>query len=151
MKTIRLTTCAHVVHFWDFITKSIEKIAIKSNEPYDEALVRKTLINIVGDHKHAWIGVVTDDDNNPIGFGVAQECTPDFDTRRFFMVRWFYHTPGRFDATMLLMLFFETWAKSNGVCYYAISTKRSNGETIRCFSSHKYGFKKATLVFEKQI
>ena len=111
---------------------------------------KKTLISLVTDNEHAWLGMAFDN-GEPVAFGVLQECTPEFDTKRYFVVRWFYHTPSRFDATLALMESFETWAKLQGIQRYAVTTRRSNGKAIACFQSARYGFSKAFLTFEKEL
>jgi hypothetical protein len=151
MKVVRLTTTVYVVHYWDFLETALSTISEKSREPFEKDFVQKTLINLVVDHDHAWLGVVIDSVGNPLAFGCAQECTPQYSNDRYFVIRWFYHTPGRFDATVTLMTAFETWCKSNNIFRYAVTTRRSAGEAIKCFSSTRYGFKKAFLTFEKDL
>ena len=151
MKIIRLTAVAHVIHYWDFLASSLLSISDKVREPFDEEFVRKTMVNLVVEHEHAWVGVAIDDMGVPLAFGCAQECTPLFSKDRFLVVRWFYHTPGKFEATITLMQAFEDWAKTTGISYYAVTTRRSAGEAIKCFSSARYGFKKAFLTFEKEL
>lgn len=151
MNVLRLTNNAYVFRYWDFLSESLRSISDKVREPFDEEFVRKTLVNLVVDHDHAWLGITLDSMGVPLAFGCTQECTPQFATERYFVVRWFYHTPGRFDATLALMEAFEQWCKSNNVHHYAVTTRRSAGEAIKCFSSSRYGFKKAFLTFEKEI
>lgn len=150
MKIERLTKVVHVVRFWDFIHKALSSISDKAQENVDTVILQKTLISLVVDHEHAWIGIAFDD-LEPIAFGVVQECTPEFETKRSFLVRWFYHSPTRFDATIALMEGFEQWAHDNKISRYAITTRRSNGTAIRCFQSARYGFGKAFLTFEKEL
>ena len=151
MKVIRLTAVAHVIHYWDFLASSLASISDKVREPFDEDFVRKTLVNLVVDHECSWVGITIDNMGIPLAFGCAQECTPKFSKDRFFVVRWFYHSAGKFEATVALMTAFEEWAKKHGIAYYAVTTRRSAGEAIKCFSSSRYGFKKAFLTFEKQL
>lgn len=151
MKVLRLTSVAHVIHYWDFLSASLASISDKVREPYNEEFVRKTLVNLVVEHEKAWVGITLDNMGMPLAFGCAQECTPLFSSERFFVVRWFYHSAGKFEATINLMQGFEEWAKSQGISNYAVTTRRSAGEAIKCFSSARYGFKKAFLTFEKQL
>jgi hypothetical protein len=151
VKVIRLTAVAHVIHYWDFLAASLQSISDKVREPFDEDFVRKTLVNLVVDHNHAWVGITINNMGEPLAFGCAQECTPAFSKDRYFVVRWFYHSAGKFEATVALMTGFEQWAKDRDIKYYAVTTKRSAGEAIKCFSSARYGFKKAFLTFEKQL
>jgi hypothetical protein len=151
MKTHRLTSVTHILHFWDFIEESLKTVSQASREPFDSEKVKKTLFMLVSEPDHAWVGLTMDDYNIPIAFAVSQECTPEFDSNRSFVVRWFYHTPSRFDATLALMGEFESWAKANSIKTYAVTTRRSAGRAIQCFSSAKYGFKKAFLTFEKDL
>lgn len=151
MQVLRLTTTVYVFRYWDFLQESLSSISDKVREPFDKEFVQKTLINLVVDHEHAWLGIVMDPMGVPLAFGCAQECTPMFSTERYFVVRWFYHTPGKFEATLKLMSAFEDWAKENHISHYAVTTRRSAGEAIKCFSSARYGFKKAFLTFEKSL
>lgn len=150
MNIQRLTKVVHVVHFWDFIFSSLKSISDKVREDVDEHVLQKTLISLVVNQERAWIGIAFDA-GDPLAFGVVQECTPEFDTNRCFVVRWFFHTPSRFDATVALMEAFESWARSQGIQRYAVTTRRSNGKAIACFQSAKYGFGKAFLTFEKEL
>ena len=150
MKVERLTKVVHIVRFWDFITEAWNTISDKVEAGLSLEVVRKTLISLVVEHDSAWIGVVFDG-SVPLAFGVVQECTPQFEPDRSFVVRWFYHSPQHFDASIALMTAFETWAKSQGIKRYAVTTRRSNGKAIRCFQSSKYGFGKAFLTFEKEL
>jgi hypothetical protein len=151
MQVMRLTSVAHVIHYWDFIAEALMSISEKMRDPFDEELVRKTMINLVVDLEHAWLGITIDNMGIPLAFGVVQECTPDFDEHRYFVVRWFYHTPCKFDATLTLMTAFETWAKEHKIERYAVTTKRSAGEAIKCFQSKQFGFRKCFLTFEKEL
>lgn len=151
MKANRLLTVAHVIHFWGFISDSFRIISQKSREPFDEEKVKKTLFHLVTEHDHAWVGITLDEHGDPLAFAVAQECTPEFETHRYFVIRWFYHNPDYFHATNLLQTLFEQWLHDLGGATYAVTTRRSAGEAIRCFSSAKYGFKKAFLTYEKDI
>jgi len=151
MKVLRITAAVYVFHFWAYLSKSLTLISDKSREPFDEDFVRKTLIHLAVDHDHAWVGITLDNMGQPVSFCCVQECTPMFSVERYFVVRWFYHTPGQFDATLALMQGFEEWAKAQGISHYAVTTRRSAGEAIKCFQSSRYGFKKAFLTFEKQL
>jgi hypothetical protein len=150
VKIERLTKVVHVIHYWDFILKSLSSISDKVREDVDEVVLQKTLIGLVADNEHAWLGIAFDQ-LEPIAFGVVQECTPEFDPNRCFVVRWFYHMPSRFDATVALMEEFERWAREQKIQRYAVTTRRSNGTAIRCFQSARYGFGKAFLTFEKEL
>lgn len=151
MRVIRLTSVAHVIHYWDFITEALTSISTKLAEPFDEDTVKKTMINLVVDRERSWSGITIDLMGVPLAFGVVQECTPEFDAHRYFVVRWFYHTPSKFDATILLMNAFEEWARAHYVDRYAVTTRRSAGEAIKCFQSKQFGFKKCFLTFEKEL
>ena len=151
MQVIRLTAVAHVIHYWGFISESLGAISSKMREPWNEEVAKKTMINLVIEHQHAWIGLTIDTMGTPLAFAALQECTPEFDTSRYFVVRWFYHTPSRFQATIPLMEAFETWGRINNIKTYAVTTRRSAGEAIKCFQSARYGFKKAFLTFEKDL
>jgi hypothetical protein len=150
LKTERLTKVVHIVRFWDFILGALQSIATKTREDIDETVLKKTLINLVVDQDKAWLGIAFDK-GEPIAFAVVQECTPEFETKRCMVVRWFYHCSSRFDATIALMDTFESWAKTQQITRYAVTTRRSNGEAIRCFQSARYGFGKAFLTFEKEL
>ena len=150
MNVERLNKVVHVIRFWPFISEALGSISDKVREEVDPITLQKTLINLVVDADHAWMGIAFDT-GTPIAFGVLQECTPEFDTKRYFVVRWFYHAPSRFDATIALMETFETWARGQKIERYAVTTRRSNGKAIACFQSARYGFGKAFLTFEKEL
>lgn len=151
MRVHRLTAVAHVFHYWDFISEALASISDAVREPWDKDFVQKTMVNLVVDQEHVWIGVTIDPLGVPLAFGVVQECTPEFDSVRYFVVRWFYHSPTKFEATLALRDAFETWAKAHGIKRYAVTTRRSAGRAIQCFQSSRYGFKKAFLTFEKDL
>lgn len=151
MNVVRLTNSALVFHYWDFIAEAMGSISDKCREPFDRDFVLKTLINLVVDNNTSWVGITIDSMGVPLAFGCTQDCTPAYSKTRSFVVRWFYHTPGRFDATLTLMSAFEDWAKIHGISTYAVTTRRSAGEAIKCFTSSRYGFKKSFLTFEKEL
>jgi hypothetical protein len=151
MKTKRLTTVTELVRYWPFISKGLQEIAVKADEKFDLDSVYKTMMWLVTDQIHTWIGLSFNDDFEPAAFGVAQECTPPFDLERKFVVRWFYHSAGQFQATVHLMTSFETWARAQGVSSYGVTTRRDSGSAIRCFQSPKYGFRRSHVTFEKHL
>lgn len=151
MRVERLLKVVHVIRFRTFILEALASIADKVKDDVNEEVTMKTLINLVVDHDRAWLGIVFDEMQDPVSFAVVQDCTPEFDSSRQFVVRWFYHAPSRFDATIELMTAFEGWAKIHGIKRYSVTTRRSNGTAIRCFQSARYGFGKAFLTFEKDL
>lgn len=151
MRVVRLTAVAHVIHYWTFISEALASISDKVREPWNEEFVKKTMINLVVIEDRCWTGITIDSMGVPLAFGVVQECTPEFDDKRYFVVRWFYHSPSKFPATIALMTAFEDWAKSHNISTYAVTTRRSAGEAIKCFQSAQFGFKKCFLTFEKQL
>lgn len=152
MTCLRLTSVAHIIHYWPYLAGALKSISDKSREEYDADFVQKTLIALAVEHDKAWLGLQLNSVGEPLSFGCAQDCTPAFSNKRYFVVRWFYHTPGEFGATVALMAGFEQWAVKHGIHTYAVTTRRSSGEAIKCFQSARYGFnKKAFLTFEKDL
>lgn len=151
MNVIRLTTVAQIIRYRDFINNSLASISDKTREPFDDIKTLKTLVNLVVDQQRAWIGVALDESLMPWAFAVLQECTPEFDDNRYFVVRWFYHHPGQHVATTSLMAAFEQWARDNNIFTYAVTTRRSAGEAIRCFAAPRYGFHRHFWTFEKTL
>jgi hypothetical protein len=141
---------AEVVHFWEYISKSLLALASKTRETPDLDQVKKSLVWMVVEHDTAWVGIAHDH-GEPVAFAAAQDCTPPFQEERQFVVRWFVHTPTYFKATLELEAEFLRWARLHGVRRYAITTKRDSGAAIRCLMSPKYGFKKGYLTFEKEV
>ena len=150
IRLIRLKTVANVIHFWDFIAKSFNELATKHSEVVDLDAIQKTMHWLVRDHERAWFVVVLEDDE-PVAFSVICDSTPPFETKRTWMVRWFYHTPGHFSATLFMKKDFESFAKSANISSYLVTTSRQSGGAIRCFQSERYGFKKAFLTFERTL
>lgn len=151
MKTYRITTIAVLLRNWDFFQEGFVTIRKFSNESLDDEAVFKTMMYLVKDPVSSWVGLTFDDDGVPLAFGVGQECTPRFDPVRRFVVRWFFHTPSQFAASVHLMNTFESWAREHGIASYAVTTRRDSGSAIRCFQSNKYGFKRSFLTFEKYL
>lgn len=146
----QLTRVVEVIRLWPFFVNGFKAIAKYTDRPANIDNVRKVLFWLVREPEHAWIGV-TFENNIPICFAVLEDMTPQFDPVRKFEVRYFYHQPDRFDATLVLMKEFESWAKKQGVHKYVITTSRDSGAAIRCFQSARYGFKRKQILFEKVL
>lgn len=147
-KCLRLQKVAHVVHFWEFISSALTGLADKGQVKIDLEAIRKTMHWMVIDHQMAWFSVVVDSRQNPVAFAVAYDATPPFEDEKTWAVKWFYHAPGSFDATIFLKKEFDLFAKSAGINRYLVTTSRLSGGAIRCFQSERFGFKKAYLTFE---
>lgn len=145
----RITTPEDVLKNWSIFKEGLKVIRGYASESLSEDSYVKMLIDLAGRTDTAWLGVVFQ--GGPLSYGVAVDSTPPYAEKRTFTVISFYHVPGQFEATLSLMHAFELWAVEHGVNSYVVTTRRSSGHTIRCFSSGRYGFKKSYRAFEKQL
>lgn len=150
-RVIRLLSVANVFAFRKFIKESLDELAEKYGLSPDFDATEKTMHWMVQDHDRVWFAVVIDMNNTPVAFALAHDATPPFEDRSIWAVRWFYHAPGAFDATLFLKKEFETFAKALNIGSYLVTTNRLSGGAIRCFQQEKFGFKKAFLTFEKKL
>ena len=112
--------------------------------------MQKTVCYDAADHMHSFVAVGYVN-GRPAAFGVFEECTPRFVKIRSFVTRVFYHASGERGLSVGLVDFFESWAKTQGVSYHIISTRRKSGSAIKLFTGPKYNFKQSSLVFEKAL
>jgi hypothetical protein len=95
----------------------------------------------------AWVGVVFA--GGPLGYGIVYDTSIPFCGRKTYTVISFYAPPGQPEATQALVTAFEEWARDKGISHYVVTTRRDTGASIKCFSSKRYGFRKAFFAFEK--
>lgn len=151
MRALQLKTGAELLSVWPFICECCEATTLYAKEKVDPDVIFRVVSAVLARPTQGWAGVVSDGYGNNIGFGVVEDATPAYSLDRVFNVRFIYHSPGRHDATVALMRSFESWAKKLGIRYYTVTTQRTSGAAIRCIRSRQYGFRRAHLVFEKEI
>jgi hypothetical protein len=151
MHVHRITEPIEAVSYWSFFREGLEAIAQKTKEVVDEDVYSKQLVSLAAEHSQAWIGFVIDNDGLPCAFGVAQDATPPFSSRRSFTVTSFYYKDGFQTAVVMLQEAFEIWARQQGVIQYSVTTRRDTGAAIRCFSSGRFGFRRVAITFEKTL
>jgi len=151
MHVHRVLEPIEAVSYWPFFREGLEVIAKKTGEIVDEDAYSKQLVNLTAMHEQAWVSFVIDNDGLPCAFGVAQDATPLFSTRKAFTVTSFYYRDGFQEAVEMLQQAFERWAKTQGVVQYSVTTRRDTGAAIRCFSSGRFGFRRTAITFEKQL
>lgn len=150
MTVYRITTCAGLIRFWSFFETGIQETSRFLRYDLPMETFRKMLFHLVKTPS-AWVAVVLDDDESPVSFGVAHECTPLFSNRREYECSFIYHRPGWSDATTALQIAFEDYCRLHGISTIYATTRRDSGSTIRCFQSARYGFKRAYTTFRKDI
>lgn len=150
-KVLRLLNVAHVLAFRKFLFECFSELYQKYGISPDFDATEKTMHWMVLDHERVWFGVVVDSLNNPVAFSLVHDATPPFESRKIWAVRWYYHAPGSFEATIILKNEFEQFARSLNIESYLVTTNRLSGGAIRCFQQEKFGFKKAFLTFEKKL
>lgn len=145
----RITSPDQILRHWDIFREGLKVIRAKAGESMTEESYAKLLTNLAERTEDVWIGVVFQ--GGPLGYGVAADSTPPASTRRTFTVSSFYHVPGQTDATIALMNAFEAWARAQNVKSYIVTTRRTSGAAIACFTSGRYGFRQSFRAFEKTL
>jgi len=148
----RLTTALEVVNHWDYINTAILDLKLRYKEPLNAEQMFATLCWLATTPLKGWIGVAYSDEK-PSAFVALQELITH-DNRKTFQVLLYWHSkdiPNSSKQTLPLMTEFETWALSQGIKKYQVSTRRDSGAAIRCFQSAEYGFKRAFTTYEKTL
>lgn len=150
MKTVRLTKLAACVRYWPFFAQGFQYTDrfLRYGLPLDS--YRQILFNLVV-QPNAWVGLCLDDNEKPLGFALAHECTPLFCPEKQYEASIVYSAQNDPAVFSDLQLTFETFCRAQGVKSYFATTRRDSGATIRCFQSPRYGFKRAYTVFIKQL
>lgn len=149
MHVERITSPTQILKYWDVFREGLRVITKLTCERASDDEYCKMLVNLAARHEDAWIGVAFQ--GGPLSYAVAVDSTPPHCARRTFTVSSFYAMPGRPDATTDLMNEFETWARSEGIASYVVTTRRDTGAAIKCFRSSRYGFQKSYTAFEKVL
>lgn len=150
MTVLRITKIATVIKYWDFFRTGLNSVRRFLRYNVDIENLRQILFHIVR-QPSAWVGVVFDDNDNPLCFGAAHEVTPLFAKFREYEVSILYYKPGQEDAVVLLQTHFELFCKAQQVKTYYVTTRRDSGCTIRCFQGPRYGLRRRYTVFGKDI
>tara|TARA_R110000868_G_scaffold18653_5_gene81631 strand:- start:1300 stop:1755 length:456 start_codon:yes stop_codon:yes gene_type:complete len=150
MTIARLTSAVDVVRFWDVLLTGLKVVALKSNEPLDEAVMLKTVLWLVNEPAHGYVNIAYQAEEY-VGFSIWQDSTPPFVTERSFIARAIYSAQGSQGTVVKLLADFEQWAQAEGIHRFIVSTRRHSGAAIRHFQSPKYGFTKGAITFEKII
>lgn len=148
MKVLRITRCKELITFWPFFVEGIDFTAKYLHYPYSYDTFRRILQRLVTTPS-AFVGVVVDDDEKPLCFGAASECTPLFGTEREYDIHFLYHQPKYLSATALLWKDFERFCRKGKVKRYFITTTALNGMAQKCFP--RYGFRRSHIVFKREI
>jgi hypothetical protein len=151
MTILRLTRVSQVILYWDFFTFGLIRIA--SYLKYDHSLdtYRRILFRLARQPMTSWLAVALDDDETPVGFFVAYDCTPLFAATREFEVSVFYHLPGRKDAIVALQTSLDSFCSSSNVSHYYVTTCRKSGSSTRVFGEEWCGLKRAYTVFKRKV
>jgi hypothetical protein len=151
MTTQRLTKVSQVIFYWEFFAFGLVRIAsyLKYNHPLNT--FRRILFRLARQPNSAYLAVVIDDEEKPIGFLVAYDCTPLFATEREFEVSIFYHLPGRREAIISLQTSFDAFCNANNISHYYVTTCRKSGSSTRVFGEEWCGLKRAYTVFKRKI
>lgn len=150
MTVIRLNSVAGVVRNWDFFRKGLVHVQqfLKYNVTLD---TYRRIICFLVKQPNAYVAIVMDDNGDPVGFGVAHECTPLFSDIVEYEVSILYHQPGQAVATAVLQAEFEQFLRTRNAKTYFVTTRRDSGSVIRCFQAPRYGLKRAYTVFRKDL
>jgi hypothetical protein len=150
MTVTRLTTVASVVRNWDFFRKGLNHVQqfLKYNVTLD---TYRQIICFLVKQPSAYVAIVLDDSDEPVGFGIAHDCTPLFSPNIEYEVSILYHHPGQAVATAVLQAHFEQFCRIQGAKTYFVTTRRDSGSVIRCFQAPRYGLQRAYTVFRKDL
>lgn len=151
MTVFRLNNIAGLIKYWDFFRKGIEETSrfLRYDIPMDT--YRQMMQHVIR-QPNAWVGICLDDESgDPLGFGIAHECTPLFSSQLQYEASIVYSEGNNQQVFTTIQQSFEDFCRAHGVkCYFA-TTRRDSGATIRCFQSPQYGFKRAYTVFKKDL
>lgn len=150
MTVIRVTSLPACIRLWEHFREGFEKTErfLRYRLPIDA--YRQILFALVKEPR-AWVAVCLDDEERPLGFAMAHECTPLFSPERQYEVSVVYAQDNRPETIILLQQEFENFCRAQGVKRYFATTRRDSGASIRCFQSARYGFSRAYTVFSKEI
>lgn len=146
----RITSALEVIEHWPFLRYALGQMVKVTKSRVDHELCLKILFHLATDLSGGFVGIVFED-SKPIGFGAMEDISPIFSTKHTFLCRAFWHNSGHTEATVTLMKFFETWAKTQGVDSYIVTTDRESGAAISCFKSAKYGFSRSHTEYIKTL
>lgn len=148
MKVLRLSKVNEVVHLWPFIVNGLESVSVCLKYELSLDSYRKILFRLVKTPVTSWVAVGFDEDI-PVAFVVAYECTPMFSMVREFEVSIFYHLPGHVKSINKLQQSFNSFCLTNGVKRYYLTTARRMPEALRHLGEGWSGLRPAYRVFKK--
>jgi hypothetical protein len=145
----QLNTATGVAAHWHLIGAAIAELNLRGKENIDAEQMFSNFCWLAMSPTKGWIGVISEN-SKPFGFAALQQVETN-DNRKTFQVLLFWHRSGKAEATIKLMVAFESWAIEQGVKKYQVTTRRDTGAAIRCFQSPQYGFKRAFTTYEKTL
>lgn len=148
MRVQRITRCAELVKFWPFFLQGIEFTSKYLHYPYTFDTYRRILQRLVTTPS-AFVAVVIDDDEVPVCFGAAYDCTPLHGTEKEYDIPFIYHQPTHLSATSALRVEFERFARRLKVKRYFMTTTAFNGMAQKCIP--RYGFKRSHIVYKREL
>ena len=146
----QLTTPKEIVDRWPLFAHGFQTIAQKGRESFDEGMMLKTVLWLVGEPDFGYINFA-EKAGTFVGFSIWQDATPMFVLSRSFIARAVYTENGNQTGTVLLLRDFEKWAREKHIDRYIVSTRRHSGAALRHFQSPKFGLLKGAITFEKEI
>ncbi len=148
MITLRITRCKEIVQYWPFFVTGLNFISKYLHYPYSMETYRRILLKLAHTPS-AYIAIVLDDDNTPLCFGVAYDCTPLFSNQKEYDVPFLFHQPTHLSATALLRTEFEKFCREQKVKRYSMTTTAFNGAAQKCIP--RYGFQRSHIVFKREL
>jgi len=147
----RLTRPTQVLDTWPLFDEGLLHLQDLVKLHYNELQAKKMLCLMASDPVHAYINVAFDDSGDPLGFAVARDDTLPFSAFRTFCAHAVYYKQGHSSLVLQLMGNFEDFCRANGIRRYTILTRRATTAAKRCFQHEKYGFRRMSFIFEKDI
>ena len=150
MIVTRLTTVNDVVRVWPFLSAGLAAVSHNLRYNLELEVYRKTIFRLVKQHTSAWVGIAYDEDT-PVAFVIAHDCTPFFSTDREFDASLYYHKPGYSIAVQTLQHYLETFLHSHDIRRYYVTTCRKSGRPMHVFGVEWSGLQHAYRVFKKEL
>jgi len=151
MTVERLTRSSEVLALWPLFHEGLSELEQLVRLHYNETQAQKMLCLLAADPSHGYISVAYDDDGTELGFAIARDDTLPFSTFRTFCAHAVYYKQGHSAVVLQLMGAFEDWCRASGIRRYYVLTRRATTAAKRCFQHEKYGFRRMSFVFEKDI
>lgn len=146
----RITKPSQVLEQWSFFNEGFLHLQENVKLHYNEPQAMKMLCALAGDLHGGYINVAKDE-TGILGFAVAREDTLPFSHFRTFCAHAIYYKQGMSAAVLDLMRDFEDFCRAFGVRRYSVLTRRGTTPAKRCFQHEKYGFRRMSFIFEKDL